>query len=298
MKDNFMITVLTPTYNRAYILDKAYKSLLDQQDKNFEWLIVDDGSSDNTEELVKKFIKEKKINIRYIKKENGGKHTALNEGIKKSKGEYLIILDSDDILTPDAIFIISKYVDKYEGNKKICGFSFLRCFPNNKKIGKPMRESELVSNYIDYRHNNNMYGDMAEVFEVEILKKYPFPIYKKERFLSEAIVWNRMALDYDMVYVNKCIYKGNYLNDGLSKNFIKLVYNNPFGAMENSNVFMNKRFKLKIRVKNAILYNGYKLRAKKKYGKVDSISNSKFLTTLMFLPGLLFYILFLCKKTK
>lgn len=298
MKDNFMITVLTPTYNRAYILDKAYKSLLDQQDKNFEWLIVDDGSSDNTEELVKKFIKEKKINIRYIKKENGGKHTALNEGIKKSKGEYLIILDSDDTLSSNAISLINKYSLKYKNNDKICGFSFLKCFPNNEKIGRKMDDVEIISNHIDYRYNKNMYGDMAEVFRTEILKKYVFPVYKNEKFLSEAIVWNKIAFKYDTVYINEPLYYADYLDDGLSKNFFKLVYNNPFGAMENSNVFMNKKFKLKIRIKNAILYNGYKLRAKKKYGKVDSISNSKFLTTLMFLPGLLFYILFLCKKTK
>ena len=290
MKDNFMITVLTPTYNRGYIIDRAYKSLINQKNKNFEWLIVDDGSTDDTEKIIEKFIKENKININYLKKENGGKHTALNVGIKNAKGNYLIILDSDDKLTPNAISLIHKYLLKYDKNDNICCLSFTRCYADRKKIGKAMPENEIISNYIDYRYNKNIYGDMAEVFKTKILKKYPFPTFKNEKFLSEAIVWNKIALDYDSVFINNPIYVGEYLNDGLSKNFFKLVYNNPIGAMENSNMFLNKRFYLKIRIKNAILFNGYKLRAKKKYGKVNSISNNRFLTTIMFLPGVLFYI--------
>ena len=283
-----MITVLTPSYNRAYILKNAYESLIDQKCKNFEWVIIDDGSTDNTKELVKEFINERKIDIRYYKKENGGKHTALNLGIEKAKGEYIIILDSDDKLMPNAISLINKYSKKYIKNQKICCLSFLRVFPNNKKIGRLMKDDEIISNYIDYRYNKNIYGDMAEVFITKILKEYHFPIYKDERFLSEAIIWNKMALDYDTVFINKPIYITDYLEDGISKNFFKLVYNNPIGAMENSKMFLNKKFKFKIRVKNAILYNGYRIRAKEKYGKEEFVSNNNFLIRIMFIPGLLF----------
>lgn len=293
-----IITVLTPTYNRAYILDKAYGSLLKQTETNFEWVIVDDGSKDDTEKLVKGFIKDNKIRINYIKKENGGKHTALNVGVNNAEGEYLVMLDSDDILTPDAISLINEYSKKYKDNDKLCGFSFLKCFPNNKKIGREMKEDEIISNYIDYRQNNNMYGDMAEVFKTDVLKKYPFPVFEDERFLSEAIIWNKIALDYDTVYINKPIYIADYLEDGLSSNFFKLVYNNPLGAMNNSNTFMLKNFKLMIRIKNAILYNGYKIRAKKKYGKINTKSNSRFLTTLFYIPGVMFYIMLLHKSKK
>ena len=94
-----MVTILTPTYNRGYIIKKAYESLLNQTDKDFEWLVIDDGSSDNTEDIFKKIVSEKAINVRYYKKKNCGKHTAINYGVSKAKGSYILILDSDDYLT-------------------------------------------------------------------------------------------------------------------------------------------------------------------------------------------------------
>ena len=114
-----MITVLTPTYNRERTLTKAYNSLVEQECKEFEWLIIDDGSKDNTKKLVDKFIKENKISIRYFLKKNGGKHTALNYGIPKSKGDLILILDSDDYLSKDAIKLIKDYWKKYKYNDKI-----------------------------------------------------------------------------------------------------------------------------------------------------------------------------------
>src|SRR5574344_324976 len=105
----FMITVFTPTYNRAHLLCNAYNSLLRQTNKDFEWLIIDDGSTDNTKEIIHKYIDDNKIKIRYYKKNNGGKHTAINYGIKRAKGELTIILDSDDELVNNAIELINKY---------------------------------------------------------------------------------------------------------------------------------------------------------------------------------------------
>ena len=112
--EKFRITVCTPTFNRAYILDKLYNSLLFQSFKNFEWLIVDDGSTDNTESIVKEWINKNNICIRYYKKENGGKHTAINYGLDLALGELFFTVDSDDYLTNDALYIIYAY-----GNEKI-----------------------------------------------------------------------------------------------------------------------------------------------------------------------------------
>ena len=119
-----MITILTPTFNRDYILKKAYNSLLNQNNKKFEWLIIDDGSTDKTKELVNKFKSENKIKIRYFYKKNGGKHTALNFGINKAKGDLILILDSDDYLRKDAVELVYKYWDKYKDNDKLCGITF------------------------------------------------------------------------------------------------------------------------------------------------------------------------------
>ena len=259
-----MVTILTPTYNREYTLKDTYNSLLNQTNKSFEWIIVDDGSTDNTRMLVKNIKKENKLDIKYIYKENGGKHTALNLGIEKASGKYILILDSDDTLLPDCVDLVEKKWNNYEDNSKIACLSFLKVFPNNEIIGKKYSEEETISNHIDFRYNRSLLGDMCEIFKTEVLKKYPFPVFNNERFLSETLIWNKIALDYNTVYINKPIYVASYLNDGLSKNYLKLVYNNPIGASENSNMFLIKRFKLKIRIKNAILYDGYCINAKKK----------------------------------
>lgn len=292
-----MITILTPTYNRKYMLDKAYQSLIKQTDYDFEWLVIDDGSNDNTKELFDKYKKENKIKIRYYYKTNGGKHTALNIGIKKAKGSMLIILDSDDILTNDAVETIKAYEKIYKNNNKICGFSFLKLFPSGKKIGTEYKEKVVIDNYINFRHNKNINGDMAEVFWTNILKNYEFPTFKNERFLSEAIVWNKIALKYDTVYINKGIYIADYIEDGLSNNIFKLVYKNPIGASENANMFLNKKFKLKIRLKNAILYDGYCLTAKIKLKELISNCYNKKLAVIMLPFGYLFK-LFLYLKGK
>ena len=138
------ITVLTPTYNRKEKIQKLYKSLCAQEDKEFLWLIVDDGSTDITEKIVKEFISDKIIKIEYIKKPNGGKHTALNIGIKNILTELTFIVDSDDWLTNDAIKKIKTIHSKYRNNKEICGYSFLRKFSNDKINGKYSQNNEII----------------------------------------------------------------------------------------------------------------------------------------------------------
>lgn len=291
-----MITVLTPTYNRGYIIDKAYKSLLKQKNKDFEWLVIDDGSTDNTEEIIDKFIKQNKINIKYYKKKNGGKHTAVNYGVKKAKGEYTIILDSDDMLTSDAIEKIKEYWNKYSSNKNICAISFLRSYPDKKNIGKPYKGTEIISNNISFRYNKNLLGDMAEVYKTSILKMYPFPVFGEERFLSEAIIWNKIAFDYKTVYINEAIYVCEYLEDGLSKSCLKSRIKCPIGALENAKIFLDKRFKLSIRLKNSILYTGFSLIAQKKIKEIIKYSEKKLLVFILFPLGVVFYLYLLLNK--
>lgn len=286
-----MIAILTPTYNRAYTLKKVYDSLVKQTNKNFVWVIVDDGSLDDTKSLVDKFILDKKIKINYYYKDNGGKHTAINFGMKKINTKYVLILDSDDTLCEDCVEIVFNKWKEYESNKKIGCLSFLKVFDNGKVIGKKYSEEEVVSNHIDFRYNRNLLGDMCEVFRCDVLKKYPFPVIKNERFLSEAIVWNRIAYDYDTVYINYPIYVAEYLSDGLTTNSLRLRYNNPNGAVVNANMFLNKRFKLSIRLKNAILYDGFSLIAKKNVKSIVRTSNDRKLSILFMPFGYLFYIL-------
>lgn len=284
-----MITVITPTYNRKYVISKCYNSLINQTDKNFEWIVVDDGSTDNTKELIDKYIKENKINIKYIYKENGGKHTALNVGTKMANGELILILDSDDYLSENAIELIYKYWKKYSNNKNICGMTFLRKIKN--PFYKQKIFDECVSNLIDFKYNNNNLVDMCEVIKTDILKKYPYPEFRGERFLSEVIVASEIAKKYDTAYIPIEIYCTEYLEDGLSKNWFKLVVNSPMGARANNIMFMDKKFKFSIRLKNCIMFNVFSFIANEKILKETKM---KFFAILFYIPS--FFIAIYLKK--
>lgn len=293
-----MISILTPTYNRYETLRRAYNSLTRQTNNEFEWVIIDDGSKDDTKKLIYSFIKEKKIRIKYFYKKNGGKHTAINFGLSKVSGDSLLILDSDDYLVDDAIEIVYSYQKKYWNNPNIAALSFLKIYDSGDSIGKKFVGDEIISDNISFRYNKGILGDMGEVYKTDILKKYPFPQFDNEKFLSEAIIWNRIAFDYKTVYINKGIYIVEYLPNGLSSKSLELRYHNPYGACENAKLFLNSRFKIIIRIKNAILYDCFYLISKR---KKNSIIYKKSFFTLAFFPaGFLLKLLldFKCKKQK
>ena len=213
------VTVLTPAFNREKLLQNLYKSLCDQDCKDFIWLIIDDGSSDNTGEYVDKIKKNADFPIVYYKKENGGKHTALNYAYQYIETPLTFIVDSDDILTKDAISTIKKVFSKYRDEKDICGFSFLRGKPNGGYLSTSgVPRDGMKESYVECRINRNIGGDMAEVWYTHCLTEYPFPEYQGERFLGEDIVWVKMAQKYKMRFFNKVIYISDYLEDGLTNN--------------------------------------------------------------------------------
>lgn len=258
-----LITVLTPTYNRASSLKKCYDSLLRQSCKNFEWFIVDDGSTDDTALIVENFIMEKKVSIKYMKKNNGGKHTALNYGIKKINSDLVVILDSDDYLTEDAIEQIMFYYNKYKESKKLCGFSFLKLHPTGEVIGDKFPKDEEIASFINMRLNRKVRGDKCEVFFTKCLKEYPFPEFEGEKFIGESTVWVQMGLKYDMVHINKGIYVGIYKEDGLTRQGRKMRILCPFGGMEYAKMCMIKQCHILLRIKSAALYCCYAFFAKK-----------------------------------
>ena len=131
-----MITVLTPTFNRGGRLQSLWNSLQKQTVKDFEWLVVDDGSTDGTKDLITQLQEKSDFPIRYIYKSNDGKHTALNVGIQTICSELIFIVDSDDCVTDDAVESILKIHKKYRSQNNICGYAFLRAFPDGKVNGK------------------------------------------------------------------------------------------------------------------------------------------------------------------
>ena len=249
------ITILTPSYNRGGALDNLFKSLQKQTSKDFEWLLIDDGSTDDTKNIVTEMQQSADFPVRYIYKVNGGKHTALNVGVQQIASELTFIVDSDDTLVPNAIETIFEYHEKYGKQDKLCGYSFLRQYPNGEINGKPFVPDEKVGTFIDCRINaNDTHADKAEVFFTKRLREYPFPEYNNEKFLGEDIVWIRMALKYQMVHINKAIYVGTYLDDGLTKNRRMNNIKSPYGCMERAKEFMRPELKLRYRLKGAMQY--------------------------------------------
>ena len=284
------VTVLTPTFNRERVLRSLWDSLQKQTVKDFEWLVVDDGSTDGTKNLITQLQEKSDFPIRYIYKSNGGKHTALNVGIQTICSELTFIVDSDDCVTDDAVESILKIHKKYRSQNNICGYAFLRAFPDGKVNGKKFNVDEKIGSYIDVRVNGDDTGaDKAEVFKTHCLKEFPFPEYPNEKFLGEDLVWVRMARKYEMVHINKAIYVGNYLEDGLTNNRRKHNIASPVGCMHRAEEFMESDLKTRYRIKGGLQYIVYGRFAGVKVVDLIRKSRHKILATVCIPGGLLLY---------
>lgn len=226
-----MITIFTPTYNRAYTLPKLYASLLIQTNTDFEWLIVDDGSTDNTEELIRGYMAESKITIRYEKQPNGGKHRAINRGVQLAEGELFFIVDSDDYLTAEAVERMLVYYSEINDMDSFVGVSGIRVYPDGKKVGGEVDYQTLDTNAVDFRFVHRVRGDMSEAYKTKIMKQFPFPEIEAERFCPESLVWNRIAQVGKLRYNNEGIYVCNYLPDGLTAKITRMRMESPEASL-------------------------------------------------------------------
>ena len=225
-----MISIFTPTYNRAYKLPELYLSLCNQTDKDFEWIVVDDGSKDNTQSLVYEWKKLSSFPIVYYFQPNGGKHRAINKGVKMANGDLFFIVDSDDRLAPDAVEWIKKTYKEIEYNPSFAGISGTRVYPNGERIGG-INFAQIDTNAIDIRVKYKIKGDLAEIYRTDILREYPFPEFDGEKFCPEALIWNRIAIKYKIRYASKGIYICEYLPDGITAKIIKLRRFSPHYSM-------------------------------------------------------------------
>ncbi|MDQ6423257.1 glycosyltransferase family 2 protein [Paenibacillus sp. LHD-117] len=225
------ITVFTPTYNRGYIIGTLYQSLQNQTIQDFEWLVIDDGSSDETESLFRQWIEEpNRFAIRYMKVENGGKHRAINKAAHLAKGKLFFIVDSDDALTEDAIEKLVKWEESLDPKGRFCGVSGNRGTAPDQLHGTTFEGSYLDATSLE-RTKYNMRGDKAEAFYTELLRNYKFVEIDGENFMTEATVWDKMAYDgYKLRWFNDVIYISEYLEDGLTRNIRNVFSKNPKGT--------------------------------------------------------------------
>ena len=244
-------TIFTPTYNREGLLISLYESLKKQTFKDFEWLIVDDGSVDNTNETVQQFIKENILNISYYYKENGGKQRAYNYALDNAKGELFICLDSDDEYVSNALEIILEYWKKVEKNAKIVGMGYLSTYPDGSTIGSEFPNDEMVETQFNIYNKYKVTGDKGLMFRTEVIKNYKFPVFDGEKFTTEALVYNRIAEKYEMLYINEKIEIKQYHEDGLTAKYNDLLLRNPKGNA----LYHNERNKHKMIFKEKIFNN-------------------------------------------
>lgn len=231
------ITVFTPTYNRAYIIEDLYRSLQRQTYRDFEWVVVDDGSGDNTQELFAKWIQEGNFfPIRYHKQENGGKCRAINQGLKMAQGELFFTVDSDDYLTEDALEKVAHWDAELPKDGTYCGFAGNRGTTPEETPNRLFEGGYLDGSALDrYGAIDEIYGavdgERAYVFYTDIHKKYLYPEFPGEKFLTESVVWDKMAHDgYKMRFYNDIIWIWEYKPDGLTKAGYKVFLNNPQGT--------------------------------------------------------------------
>ena len=226
------VTVFTSTYNRRYTLERLYESLRGQTVKPMEWIIVDDGSSDDTYQLIFPWIEtEIDFEIIYLRVKNGGKHRAINKACDLARGDLFCIVDSDDYLTNDAIEKIITWEQSIQGKPGYAGVAGNKGFSDHQLIGRTF-ESKYVDATSLEREKYQIEGDKAEVFYTSVLKKYKFPEIQGENFITESVVWFHIASDgLKIRWFNDIIYIANYLEDGLTKNGDQLIQKNPKGTL-------------------------------------------------------------------
>ena len=263
VKYKYTFTVFTPTYNRAKLIHRVFESLMKQTFKDFEWLIVDDGSSDNTKEIIEQFKKEAPFSIRYIYQENGGKHRAFNRGVKEAEGEFFLTADSDDYFLADALGTLKHYWDLISKDEKK-DFSAVTglCIDNEGNVvGDKYPKDIFDSNSIETNFIYKIRGEKWGFQRTDVLKKFPFKEFEGEKFISESSVWFAISKKYKTRYINKPLRIYEINSDSLSSNSITLRVNNPKGVFYSYSQEFNLPIPLRCKIKsmiNCIRFSLYK----------------------------------------
>ena len=222
------LTIFTPAYNRAYTLHLGYEALLRQTSKDFEWLIVDDGSTDNTRELVESWIAENKIPIRYHYQENQGMHGAHNTAYRLINTELNTCIDSDDYMPDDAVEKIIAFWRKY-GSKQVAGIVGLDADFYGKLIGTPFKENNVPIR-LSHFYNQGGKGDKKYVYRSDIICNYPeYPIFQGEKYVSLGYKYELIEQDYPVLAMNEVLVNVEYRPDGSSLNMYRQYIKNPQG---------------------------------------------------------------------
>jgi glycosyltransferase involved in cell wall biosynthesis len=290
-----LLTVFTPTYNRAYCLHQCYESLVRQTCKDFIWLIIDDGSTDNTKELVDKWKKDNLINIEYIWQENQGMHGAHNTAYESIKTELNVCIDSDDYM-PDGAVEKIKTMWKTFGGENVSGIIGLDSYTDGKVIGTKLPSNLITSTLFDLYHKYGVTGDKKLVYRTELTKRFPYPIFENEKYVGLAYKYHMLDQEYEMQLMNEVLCCVEYLPDGSSLNMLRQYRKNPKGFAFYRKELMKLPFaNSKFKFRQAIHYVSSSL-LDKNYRFIKEAPN-KVITTVAVPLGLMLFV-FIKTKTR
>lgn len=249
------ITVFTPAYNRADLLPRCYQSMVSQMNKNFIWMVIDDGSTDNTRELVEGWIKESQgLEVQYYYKENGGLHTAYNEAIAHIETPLCVCIDSDDWMPEDAIEKILSYWEK-NGSNEVAGIVGLDFTSDGKVIGDPLPAQKTV-NLIDLMVGKYplVNGDRTNVVRTELYKKYaPMKVFHGEKNFNPHYMHLQISKEYDFLVLNENLRFVEYQRGGMSNSMLKQYRNSPNSFAEIRKLYLSfPNTSLKFRIRHSL----------------------------------------------
>lgn len=283
-----LLTVFTPTYNRKNLLTNLYHHLLKEKAFSFQWLIIDDGSKDNTWEAVKKWQKENLIDIVYIKQENQGKHVAFNRAIEEADSLLFTCIDSDDYYTEGAF---QELYDKWislENKESLAGMMYLSGTEKDGYVGSLFPKDGFISDIISLYYRHGIKGDKGIIWDLSKLKKYRFPVYPGEKFVTESSLYGQIAKKYSMYCINSAYQIVYYHEGGLSDSYRRIIQSSPKGSLFNYTLMLEFKMKFPMMIKTQMQYIRFSFINKLDIKSTIKHSGARIWTLLLLVPALLF----------
>lgn len=255
-----LVTVFTPLYNRENSIRDVYTSLCNQTCFDFEWLVINDGSTDSSGDIMDGIVAShnNSFPIRYSRRENRGLMATLNEGITKATGKLFMRLDSDDSALPNAIKHIKDNFNLIKDKENICALVFRAVGCDGKYVGFHPFTDKQVSDFATFRDRLHATGDRSEVMKVSVFKEFPFPIIESEKFCPEGLIWNRIASQYDALYMTEPIYKKGTPDDSITADVFNYLKRNVKGTtLYYREIVANNNFSFKYRLLNTVKFYRY-----------------------------------------
>ena len=287
------LSILTATYNRANMLDKLYASILINSNNcsscQVEWLIMDDGSTDNTRRIVEEYVKERIIDVQYFYQENQGKMAAINNLAKKATGDLIVECDSDDFFTKDAFSVIQEALEEAKDMGETYALVFLKYTKDGKNMGNNFIDNDHQSTMFDLYFKEGITGEKALVYNASIRKQYEYELENNEKFVTEARLHHKMDLKYSVKCFNKPIMICEYQPEGYSKNILDMFKKYPYGYFEYFKEMFEQEWHGVTLKKRMYIYKHYILFAtltkqKNAVKYVKGIGN-KIMVGILYLPG-------------